>query len=276
MHPWADVVLPEPEHDAGVMAAAGQLWATADRPRPLRRVPARRHRRRARPGDAGGDGRARRRRLLGAGLVGLRAGPAGAAHGRPDAGRARRLDARLPGRCLRRPRGADRRRVAGQRDQRSRGGGLRAARRPAGRRAADRGGVATVAGGGGPGRRSASGSGVRRRCVLRAVAGGLLHLGPLPGRPGRASRFRRRDDGTLGRAGRLLRRRDAAHRRRPPRPRHVRLHPHALRPRCAGARRRGRAGGSDARKRKSLRSGPMRRRPYACRRGRGRRSTASP
>ena len=28
MHPWADVVLPEPEHHAGVMAAAGQLWAT--------------------------------------------------------------------------------------------------------------------------------------------------------------------------------------------------------------------------------------------------------
>ncbi|RBY82794.1 serine hydrolase [Blastococcus sp. TF02A-26] len=27
VHPWADVVLPEPEHDAGVMAAAGQLWA---------------------------------------------------------------------------------------------------------------------------------------------------------------------------------------------------------------------------------------------------------
>src|SRR5690348_12474716 len=26
VHPWADVVLPEPEHDAGVMAAAGQLW----------------------------------------------------------------------------------------------------------------------------------------------------------------------------------------------------------------------------------------------------------
>ena len=32
--------------------------------------------------------------------------------------------------------------------------------------------------------------------VLRAVDGGMLHLGPLPGRPGRASRFRRRDDGT--------------------------------------------------------------------------------
>jgi CubicO group peptidase (beta-lactamase class C family) len=28
VHPWADVVMPEPEHDAGVMAAAGQLWAT--------------------------------------------------------------------------------------------------------------------------------------------------------------------------------------------------------------------------------------------------------
>jgi len=28
VHPWADVVLPEPEHDAGAMAAAGQLWAT--------------------------------------------------------------------------------------------------------------------------------------------------------------------------------------------------------------------------------------------------------
>ena len=28
MHPWADVVLAEPEHHAGVMAAAGQLWAT--------------------------------------------------------------------------------------------------------------------------------------------------------------------------------------------------------------------------------------------------------
>jgi CubicO group peptidase (beta-lactamase class C family) len=30
VHPWADVVLPEPEHHAGVMAAAGQLWATLD------------------------------------------------------------------------------------------------------------------------------------------------------------------------------------------------------------------------------------------------------
>jgi CubicO group peptidase (beta-lactamase class C family) len=28
VHPWADVVLPEPEHSAGMMAAAGQLWAT--------------------------------------------------------------------------------------------------------------------------------------------------------------------------------------------------------------------------------------------------------
>lgn len=28
MHPWADLVLPEPEHDAVSMAAAGQLWST--------------------------------------------------------------------------------------------------------------------------------------------------------------------------------------------------------------------------------------------------------
>jgi hypothetical protein len=32
--------------------------------------------------------------------------------------------------------------------------------------------------------------------ALRAVPGGLLHLGPLPGRPGRASRFAPRPDGT--------------------------------------------------------------------------------
>jgi len=31
--------------------------------------------------------------------------------------------------------------------------------------------------------------------LLRAVAGGLLHLGPVPGRGGRASRFRRAADG---------------------------------------------------------------------------------
>ncbi|MFC4950571.1 serine hydrolase domain-containing protein [Pseudonocardia sp. GCM10023141] len=30
VHPWADVVQHEPEHDAVVMAPAGQLWATAD------------------------------------------------------------------------------------------------------------------------------------------------------------------------------------------------------------------------------------------------------
>jgi CubicO group peptidase (beta-lactamase class C family) len=28
VHPWADVLLPEPEEDAGALAAAGQLWAT--------------------------------------------------------------------------------------------------------------------------------------------------------------------------------------------------------------------------------------------------------
>ena len=29
VHPWADLVLPEPAHDAGAMAPAGQLWSTA-------------------------------------------------------------------------------------------------------------------------------------------------------------------------------------------------------------------------------------------------------
>lgn len=28
VHPWADLVQPEPEHDAGVLAPAGQLWST--------------------------------------------------------------------------------------------------------------------------------------------------------------------------------------------------------------------------------------------------------
>ncbi|MDF5756546.1 serine hydrolase domain-containing protein [Spongiactinospora sp. TRM90649] len=28
VHPWADVLLPEPEHDAGAMSPAGQLWST--------------------------------------------------------------------------------------------------------------------------------------------------------------------------------------------------------------------------------------------------------
>ena len=30
VHPFADVLLPEPEHDAGAMAPAGQLWTTVD------------------------------------------------------------------------------------------------------------------------------------------------------------------------------------------------------------------------------------------------------
>ncbi|SDN21663.1 serine hydrolase domain-containing protein [Allokutzneria albata] len=29
VHPWADVLLPEPSHDGGAMAPAGQLWSTA-------------------------------------------------------------------------------------------------------------------------------------------------------------------------------------------------------------------------------------------------------
>jgi len=30
VHPWADLLLPEPTHDAGLMAPAGQLWSTVE------------------------------------------------------------------------------------------------------------------------------------------------------------------------------------------------------------------------------------------------------
>ena len=30
VHPWADLLLPEPAHDAGLMAPAGQLWSTVE------------------------------------------------------------------------------------------------------------------------------------------------------------------------------------------------------------------------------------------------------
>jgi D-alanyl-D-alanine carboxypeptidase len=30
VHPWADLLLPEPAHDTGLMAPAGQLWSTAE------------------------------------------------------------------------------------------------------------------------------------------------------------------------------------------------------------------------------------------------------
>jgi CubicO group peptidase (beta-lactamase class C family) len=30
VHPWADLLLPEPAHDAGLMAPAGQFWSTAE------------------------------------------------------------------------------------------------------------------------------------------------------------------------------------------------------------------------------------------------------
>ena len=88
---------------------------------------------------------------------------------------------------------------------------------------------------------SASGSGGRRRTCCARSAAGCCTSARCPGRIGRASRFTAAGRRHVGRAGRLLRGRDAAHRRGPPRPRHVRLHPHPLRPRGAGARRRGRA-----------------------------------
>ena len=196
MHPWADVVLPEPEHHAGVMAAAGQLWATLD---DLARFGA------FLLGDTGDvldpatleemavpAGRG----LLGAGLVGVRARPPGAAGGRPDAGRARRLDAGLPRRGLRRPRGADRRGLAGQHHvagstpsssgcwptcgRPSRGSSSRGRpRRPRWRWTC-----------------SASGSGDRRPTCCARWAAACCTSGRCPAAPGRASRFAARDDGT--------------------------------------------------------------------------------
>ena len=112
VHPFADLLLTEPEHDAGAMAPAGQLWSTVvdlarwaaflggdtgDLPR---------------DGHARGDVRrpgGQRPARPGVG-VGARPGVAGLERRRAAVRRARRLDARLP-------RGAP----GGRRDRRRRG-----------------------------------------------------------------------------------------------------------------------------------------------------------
>ena len=104
VHPWADVLLPEPEHDAVAMAPAGQLWSTpADLARWAAFV----------AGDTGGvlrpatlaemrepADRRRRRRLDRR----VRPGPAAHPARRPPPGRAHRLHAGLPGHRVGRPR----------------------------------------------------------------------------------------------------------------------------------------------------------------------------
>ncbi|WP_242471200.1 serine hydrolase [Blastococcus sp. TML/C7B] len=236
VHPWADVVLPEPEHHAGVMAAAGQLWSTlADLgrfaafllgdtadvldPATLEEMTE----------PAGVDSSAPGWSAYGLGLQVLRV------DGRTLVGHGR-LDARLPGRRLRRPGRADRRGLPGQRHRGGGAGRLRAAGRPARRRAAGRRALEP--------RVVAGAAGGPRRLVLGRDARGAARRARRPAAPGPAPRPRRAGEPVpaarrpLGRPGRLLRRRDAADRRGPPRPGHVHLHPDALRPGRARARRR--------------------------------------
>ena len=240
MHPWADVVLPEPEHHAGVMAAAGQLWAplsdlgrfaafllgdTADvlAPATLEEMTV----------PAGVDSSAPGWSAYGLGVQVLRI------DGRTLVGHGGSMPGFLAGVFV------DREEKTGAVSLANTTSGLDTVvfglledLRTAEPRIVE------------PGRRrrrrcrwtsSASGSGARRPYVLRSVGGGLLHLGPLPGRSGRASRFCAAGRRHVGRPGRLLRRGDAADRRGPPRPRHVHLHPRPLRPRRPGAGRRRRA-----------------------------------
>ncbi|SFO34303.1 CubicO group peptidase, beta-lactamase class C family [Geodermatophilus obscurus] len=196
VHPWADVVLAEPEHHAGVMAAAGQLWATlAD----LARFAA------FLLGDTGD--------VLDPGTLEEMAVPAGVDPSSP-AWSAYGLGLqvlRVDGRTLTGHGGSMPGFLAGVLVDREEGtGGVSLANTTSGldpglvpglladlRAAEPR--VAE------PWRPSPPPVPLDQLGVwywgpapslLRAVAGGLLHLGPLPGRPGRASRFRGRDDGT--------------------------------------------------------------------------------
>jgi CubicO group peptidase (beta-lactamase class C family) len=195
VHPWADVVLPEPEHHAGVMAAAGQLWATlAD----LARFAA------FLLGDTGD--------VLDPGTLEEMAVPAGVDPSSP-AWSAYGLGLqvlRVDGRTLTGHGGSMPGFLAGVFVDREEGsGGVSLADTTSGLDALVPGLLADL--------RAAEPRVVEAwrpapapvpleqlgiwywgpaPCVLRAVAGGLLHLGPLPGRAGRASRFRAREDGT--------------------------------------------------------------------------------
>src|SRR3954471_20379895 len=195
VHPWADVVLPEPEHHAGVMAAAGQLWATltdlgrvasfllgdtADvlDPATLEEMTV----------PAGVDSSAVGWAAYGLGLQVLRV------DGRPLVGHGGSMPGFLAGVFV------DREEQAGAVSLANTTSGLDnvvfgllADLRPAEPRIVE------------PWRPSPSpvplevlgvwfwGPGPY---VLRSVRGGMLHLGPLPGRGGRSSRFAPGDDGT--------------------------------------------------------------------------------
>ncbi|RFU23112.1 serine hydrolase domain-containing protein [Geodermatophilus marinus] len=195
VHPWADVVLPEPEHDAGVMAAAGQLWATlADLgrfaafllgdtgdvldPATLEEMTV----------PAGVDPSAPGWSAYGLGLQVLRV------DGRTLVGHGGSMPGFLAGVFV------DREEQAGAVSLANTTSGLDpllpgllADLRAAEPRVVE------------PWRPSPPALPLETLGiwywgpaphVLRALPGGLLHLGPLPGRAGRASRFARRDDGT--------------------------------------------------------------------------------
>ena len=195
VHPWADVVLAEPEHSAGVMAAAGQLWATlADlgrfaafllgdtagvlSPATLEEMAVPAGVEPAMPGWAAyGLGlqvlRVDGRPLIGHGgsmpgfLAGVFVDPEEQTGAVFLANTTSGLDPLVPG-LLADLRAAEPRIVAPWRPE------------PA---PVDLGLLGIWYWGPAP-------------VALRAVPGGLLHLGPLPGRAGRASRFTCRPDGT--------------------------------------------------------------------------------
>jgi len=197
VHPWADVVLPEPEHDAGVMAAAGQLWATlAD----LGRFAA------FLLGDTGD--------VLAASTLEEMAEPAGvdsSAPGWSAYGLGLQV-LRIDGRTLLGHGGSMPGFLAGVFvDREEQTGAVSLTNATSGPEPVVFGLLADLraheprvveAWRPSPAPVDLSILGVwfwgPSPVVLRAVAGGLLHLGPVPGRPGRASRFRRRDDGAWG------------------------------------------------------------------------------
>lgn len=194
VHPWADVVLTEPEHHAGVMAAAGQLWATLT---DLGRFAA------FLLGDAGGvlDGATLEEMTVPAGVD--FSAPGWAAYGLGV------QVLRVDGRTLVGHGGSMPGFLAGvfvDRDEQT--GAVSLANATAGvepvvfglladLRAAEPRIVEPWVPTAAPVPLEALGVWFwgPAPCVLRAVSGGMLHLGPLPGRPGRASRFARADDG---------------------------------------------------------------------------------
>jgi hypothetical protein len=195
VHPWADVTLPEPEYHAGVMAAAGQLWATlAD----LARFAA------FLLGDTGDvlAGSTLEEMLVPAGVD--TSVPGWAAYGLGV--QVLRLDGRtlvghggsMPGFLA--SVFVDREEHAGAVSLANTTSGLDPL--VPGLLSALRGAEPAIAE---PWRPEPAPIGLDRLGiwfwgptphVLRAAPGGLLHLGPLPGRAGRASRFAPRADGT--------------------------------------------------------------------------------